>query len=57
MSEVLNRSEDLLAPIILGELPHELRKNLPRKHDSPEWKFQELGGAIVKKIRILEAGT
>ena len=36
MSEILNRSKDLLAPIILGELPHELRKNLPRKHDSPE---------------------
>ena len=45
---------DLLAPIILGKLPHELRKNLARKPDSPEWKFQELREAIVKKIRILE---
>ena len=58
--ESLGRSHesygDLLAPIILGELPHELRKNLARKHDSPEWKFQELREAIVNKIRILEAG-
>jgi len=59
--ESLGRSHesygDLLAPIILGKLPHELRKNLARKHDSPEWKFQELREAIVKEIRILEAGA
>ena len=59
--ESLGRSHesygDLLVPIILGKLPHELRKNLAREHDNPEWKFQELRKAIVKEIRILEAGA
>ena len=59
--ESLGRSHesygDLLVPIILGKLPHELRKNLAREHDNPEWKFQELREAIVKEIRILEAGA
>ena len=39
------------------KLPHELRKNLAREHGNPEWKFQELRKAIVKEIRILEAGA
>jgi len=30
---------DLLVPIILGKLTHELRRNLAREHDNPEWKF------------------
>ena len=38
--ESLRRSHesygDLHIPIILGKLPHELRKNLAREHDSPE---------------------
>ena len=59
--ESLGRSHesygDLLVPIILGKLPHELRKILAREHESPEWKFQELREAIVREIRILEAGT
>lgn len=59
--ESLGRSHetygDLLVPIILGKLPHELRRNLAREHDNPEWKFQELREAIVKEIRILEAGA
>ena len=59
--ESLGRSHesygDLLVPIILGKLPHELRKNLAREHDNPEWKFQELSEAIVKEIRTLEAGA
>ena len=44
-------------PIILGKLPHELRKNLAREHDNPEWKFQELRESILKEIRVLEAGA
>ena len=52
--ELLGRSHesyrDLLVPIILGKLPHELRKNLASKHHNPECKFQELREAIVKKI-------
>ena len=59
--ESLGRSHesygDLLVPLTLGKLPHELRKNLAREHDNPEWKFQELREAIVKEIRILEAGA
>ena len=47
---------DLLVPIVLGKLPHELRQNLAREHDSLEWKFQQLREAILKEIRILEAG-
>ena len=47
---------DLLVPIVLGKLPHELRQNLAREHDSLEWKFQQLREAIFKEIRILEAG-
>ena len=58
--ESLGRSHesygDLLVPIILRKLPYELRKNLAREHDSPDWKFQELKDSIVKEIRILEAG-
>ena len=52
--ESLGRSHetyrDLLAQIILGKLPHELRRNLAHEHDNPEWKFQELTEAIVKEI-------
>ena len=59
--ELLGRSHesyrDLLVPIILGKLPHELRKNLAREHDNPERKFQELRKAILKEVRILKAGA
>lgn len=59
--ESLGRSHDnygdLLVPIVLGKLPHALRKNLARNHDSPEWKFQQLRESILKEIRILEAGV
>lgn len=48
---------DLLVPIIMGKLPSELKKNLARGHNNPEWKFQELRDAILREIRILEAGT
>ena len=47
---------DLLVLIVLGKLPHELRQNLAREHDSLEWKFQQLREAILKEIRLLEAG-
>lgn len=40
-----------------GKITHELRKNLARERDNPEWKFQELREPIVKEIRILEAGA
>jgi hypothetical protein len=48
---------DILVPIVLGKLPHQLRTNLARDHDSPEWKFAKLRESILKEIRILEAGV
>ena len=47
---------DLLVPIVLGKLPQQIRTNLARDHNSPEWKFQQLRESILKEIRILEAG-
>ena len=52
-----NNYGDLLVPIVLGKLPHQLRTNLARDHDSPEWKFAQLRESILKEIRILEAGV
>ena len=58
--ESLGRSHssygDLLVPIVLGKLPQQIRTNLARDHNSPEWKFQQLRESILKEIRILEAG-
>ena len=51
-----NNYGDLLVPIVLGKLPHQIRTNLARDHDSPEWKFKQLRESILKEIRILEAG-
>ena len=51
-----NSYGDLLVPIVLGKLPHQIRTNLARDHDSPEWKFKQLRESILKEIRILEAG-
>ena len=46
----------LLIPIILGKLPMEIRHNLAREHSNPEWTIDELRGAILKEIQILEQG-
>ena len=48
---------DLLVPIVLGKLPHQLRTKIARDHDSPEWKFAQMRESILKEIRILEAGV
>ena len=42
-----NNYGDLLVPIVLGKLPHQLRTNLARDHDSPEWKFAQLRESIL----------
>ena len=46
----------LLIPIILGKLPIELRHNLAWEHSNLEWTIDELRGAILKEIQILEQG-
>ena len=35
-----NNYGDLLVPIVLGKLPHQITTNLARDHDSPEWQFK-----------------
>ena len=47
---------DLLVPIILAQLPRDIRLNLARENTSPEWNLPELMSAILKEIRILEFG-
>ena len=44
----------LLIPIILGKLPIEIRHNLAQEHSNLEWTIDELRGAILKEIQILE---
>ena len=46
----------LLVPIILGKLPVEIKRNLARDHPAFEWSIDELREAILKEIRIFEAG-
>ena len=47
---------DLLVSVILKKLPVEVRRNLAREQTSAEWTFDDLTGAILKEIRVLEAG-
>ena len=46
----------LLVPIILGKLPVEIKQNLALDHPAFEWSIDELREAILKEIRIFEAG-
>ena len=46
----------LLAPIIIGKLPAETRRNMARDHTSVEWTVDDLKAAVLKEIRILETG-
>ena len=56
----LGQSKDsygtLLVPIILGKLPVETRRSLARDHPAFEWTIDELREAILKEIRVFEAG-
>ena len=47
----------LLVPIILNKLPADVRVNLARQHGSDEWTIDELQGALLTEIRILEMGS
>ena len=47
----------LLVPIILGKLPVEIKQNLARYHPAFEWSIDELKEALLKEIRIFEAGV
>jgi len=48
--------ETLLVPIMLGKLPEETKKNMARTQDSSEWTVEQLQAALLKEIRIFEAG-
>ena len=56
----LGKSKDsygaLLIPIVLGKLPIETRRNLAREHPELEWTIDDLREAILKEIRVFEAG-
>ena len=47
---------DLLVSVILKKLPLEVRRNLAREQASAEWTFDDLTKAILKEVRVLEAG-
>ena len=47
---------DLLAPIIIGKLPVETRKNLARDHSNSEWSLNKLQDAVLKEIHVLVTG-
>ena len=47
----------LLVPIILGKLPVEIKRNVARDHPAFEWSIDELREAILKEIRVFEAGV
>ena len=47
----------LLVPIILNMFPADVRRNLTRQHGSDEWTIDELQGALLTEIRILETGS
>ena len=42
----------LLAPIIIGKLPAETRRNMARDHTSVEWTVDDLKAAVLKEIII-----
>ena len=46
----------LLVSVILKKLPVEVRRNLARQQASIEWTFDDLTKAILKEIRVVEAG-
>ena len=47
----------LLVPIILNKLPADVKKSLARQHGSDVWTIDELQGALLNEIRILEMGS
>ena len=47
----------LLVPIIINKLPADVRTNLARQHGSDDWTIDQLQGALLTEIRILEMGS
>ena len=47
---------DLLIPIILGKIPNEIQRNLPRDQISPDLTIDQLRHARQKELRMLDAG-
>ena len=44
----------LLVPFMLNKFPPEVRTNLARQHGSDDWTIDELQGALLTAIRILD---
>ena len=51
------RYGSMLVPIILRKLSAETRRNIARAHGNDQWTLNELQGAILQEIHILEMGT
>ena len=56
----LGKSSDtycaMLTPMVLGNLPTDLRKQFARDHNSGEWTIQDVMACILKEIHVLEVG-
>ena len=46
----------LLIPVVLGKLPMEICRNIARENNNLDWIVNTLREAILKELRILEAG-
>ena len=59
--ESLNQTESsygaLLVPVILKQVPDEIRKNIAREHGSSKWTFSDLQKCILKELNVMEAGN
>ena len=47
----------LLVPIILSKLPGDVKRNMARQHGNDDWTIDELQGALLTEIRILEMSS
>ena len=47
----------LLVPIIINKLSADVKTNLARQHGSDDWMIDQLQGALLTEIRILEMGS
>ena len=46
----------LLIPVTLGKLPADVRCNLAREQNKPDWNIDKLRDALLREITILEQG-
>ena len=47
----------LLVSVLLGKLPQDIRKNLARENHNTEWTLDQVRQALLKEIKLLEAGV